>query len=517
MMVRLKALVRAAWRAGCNDGWRFSRARAGLWALVLQVALAGLAMWRLASGPLELSPGTVLVVGFAEEWLMAFLMTLLRGRERYFAGPVVTLVHLSPAPARAFVLAQVVGALPDRAWRAMLFGCALLPAVRPAGPAPGQTALVLAGFVAAAIVGGAAGHLASIGFLFGAARRLPGALVVIPAAALVLLLLLVWGLLYLLLVGLDQLAAGAGAAPPPHDGAAWGAELALVALLSLPGLLMLAGELWTTGGRRRAADNDGFREAWLSVREALERGSRPLRSRWPALIGGPAGALQALAWLRAARNWFSLVRLGIWAAVLVAPFLLRVGLAGMPPVRASALYIGTGLTAALFNYGEQAAALFSVDGERAALPVLTGVTPGQLILGKWLSALPVVPVAALTTLAWARAGGRPVMEAAGLAGLSGAMALLSVTWLVGVAAFDAAPRARGPLAEGEQLAAAFEQAPTRPGGVAGLVGAAALAGCGIWLYLTAPRWIAALTAPAAAAAFAGWRWVARLWRRGAMG
>lgn len=515
--VPLKALVRAAWRAEFNDGWRFSRAKVGLWRLLVQAALAGLAMWRVSSRPPALPPGNVLLLGFVVGWLMALLMTLLRGRERLFTGSLVNLVHRSPAPAQAVVLLHAISSLPGLAWFALLLCTALFSALDAAGLSAGRMAILLAALWLATLAGGALGHLTGTGALLGLVRRWPGALVLLPAIAMVLLLAQVGLVFFLFTVGLWHLGTppgpGAPAAPGPH----LGAEPALAAVLALPGLLVLAGILRPGGIRPDGRGREAYREAWLAVREALDRHSRPLRSRWPALAGGPVGAVQALAWLLALRNWFSLVRLGLWVALLVLPFFLRSALSGMSPSRLSVLCIGMGLLAALFNYGEQAAALFSAEGERAALPVLAGVRPGELLLGKWLAALPLVLVAAVTTLAWAALAGRSGPEALGLAGISGAIALAAVTWLVGAAAFDAAPRTGGFLAEGEALAAAFEQVPTRPGGIVGLAGGALLAGAGIWLCLTDPRWLPLLAVPALAAALAGWRWVNRVWRRGALG
>lgn len=514
--VPLKALICAAFRAALNDGWRFSRIKSGLWRALLQAGMAGAAVWRLEAAHLTLSPGVAVLVALGEGWLVALLTELLRGRERLFTGPLVTLACLSPAPSRALLLAQVVGALSGRLWTQLLIAGGLFLALDRAGLPPGRAALLLAALVAASLAAGGLGHLTAVGALVGLARRWPGVLVLIPALALVLVLVLVWSVLYLFTVGLGQVAAGRGAAVPPDAGAAWG-ELALIALLSLPGLAVVVGEPGAAPRRGRPTGRDAFRAAWLAVREALDRRSRPLRSRWPALTGGPAGALQAQAWLGAMRNWFSLVRLGICAAVAAAAFVCAPGLGDAPPARAGALYIGIGVIAALFNYGEQAAALFSSDGERAALPVLAGVSPGQLLLGKWLATLPVVPVAALTTFTWAAAGGRGPAVAAGLAAVSGALALVGVTWLVGAAAFDAAPRAGGLRADTEQLAAAFEQVPTRAGGVVGLLGLLLIAAAGIWLCRTDPRGIAALALPTVGAVLAGWRWVDRLWRRGVLG
>lgn len=513
----VKALLGAEWRAAYNDGWRFSRGKVGLLRLLLQIALAGLGMWRVLSRPPALPPGNVLLLGFVEGWFVALLMALWRGRERLFTGPLVSLVHLSPAPAQAVVLLHLARGLPGRAWFALLLGCALFPALDPWGTSAGGFALRAAGLLLAIWMGGVLGQLAGIGALLGMVRRWPSALVVLPAIAMLLLLGLIGFAFFLFTAGLWQMGATAEVETPPGSGALGTGEAVLAALLALMGLLALVAVLSPGGQRHRRGERHAYRESWLAVREALFRRSRSLRSRWPALVGGPSGAVQSLAWLNASRNWFSLFRLGFLAAGLAMPFLMPLNSARMDPARADAFYIGMGLAFTVFNYGEQAAALFSAEGERAVLPLLAGISPGHLLAGKWLAALPLLLAAPLTTFAWAAAGGRGVSEAAALAGFSGAIVLAAVTWLVGAAAFDAAPRTGGLFAPGETMAAAFEQVPTRLGGIVGLAGGALIAGAGTWLYLTDPRWIAALALPAGAAAVAGWRWVDRLWRRGAMG
>lgn len=513
----LRALAAAAWRAAYNDGWRFSRTKAGLWTLLAQAAVAGLAAWRVAAHPPAVPAGEGLWLGFAEGWLVGLLMALLRGRERLFTGPLVTLVHLSPAPARTLVLLHVLRSLPGRAWFALLFCAALVPALGAGGVTGGPLAVRAAAVWLSTAAGGVLGHLTGTGALVGVVRRWPAALAAIPALAMVLFLGLVGLTLYVFTAGLWQLGAAPAGPPAPAGRPGPGLPAASAVLFALVGLVALAALVRPAVRRSGAPTPDAHREAWLAVREALDRGSRPVRSRWPAAAGGPPGALQALAWLLAVRNWFSLVRLGLWAAVLAMPFVLGPAPSRMEPSRAAALCIGMGLVAALFNYGEQAAALFSVDGERAAIGVLAGIRPAQLVLGKWLAALPLVAVAALTTLVWAAAAGCGPADVARLTAACGAIALAATTWLVGAAAFDAAPRPGGAAPEGEVLAAAFEQVPTRPGGIVGLAGAAVLAAAGVWLYLREPRWLAALAVPALAAALAGWRWVDRVWRRGALG
>lgn len=472
-----------------------------MWTALVRLLLAGVALRWLSSRPPALSVGTLLLLGFGEAWLLALLGLMLRGRERLYTGALVSLIHFSPTPAQAVVLAEVTGALPQRAWSGLILTLALYPAVRPVG-------LWASGaLLAAAFAGGILGHLTGLGGLLGLVRRWPGALVALPAAGMLLLLAMVGLIIYLLTAGLRQVGLAGVGAQTPGGGWAWTGELALILLLSLPGLFVLAGLV-----RRRG--DEAYREGWLAVREMADRGSRPLRSRWPALLPGPAGALQAQVWLAAQRNWFSLIRLGLALGGLVLPLFMGRYLAGP---RAASLCIAMGLLFAIFNYGEQAAALFAADGERTALAILAGVRPYQLLAGKWLAALPLPLAAGLTTLVWASSAGISLAQAAGLSGVALALASGSLTWIIGAAAFDAAQHQSALQPDAGQLTMAFEQAPTRPGGIVGLAGAALLAGVGVWLHASAPLRLAALAPLPVLAALAGWWRLGRLMRTGVEG
>ena len=494
----VRALLVAAWRGAYNDGWRFSRVRTGLWRALLQVVPAGLFFWRLSSVPPVLPAGTLALLAFAEAWLLALLGLLLRGRRRLYTGPLVRLVHLSPTPAEAVVIADVIAATPGHAWTALLLAVALSPAARGAELWAGAAMLL------AALAGGCLGHLTGLAVLLSLVRRWPGALVAIPAVGMLLALTMAGWLTYLFTVGLWRPALSGLGAPAPGAGGVAAGELALVLLLSLPGLLCFTRLL-------KRWDGEAHREGWLAVCEMADRQSRPLRSRWPALVRGPAGALQAGAWLAARRNWFSLIRLGYVLSGLALPLWLGRFVAES---RADTLCLAAGLLFAVFNYGEQAAALFAADGERAALALLAGAKPHQLLLGKWLAGLPLPLVAGLTTLTWALSVGLSPAQVVVLAAVSLAVALGCLTWIVGAAAFDAAPGRSAPQPESGTLALAFEQVPTRPGGVVGLAGGAVLAGTAVWLHAGAPAWLPVLAVPPVLAAAAGLGRLARLVHRG---
>lgn len=432
---------------------------------------------------------------------LALLLLLLRGRERIYTGAVTSLIHLSPAPAQAVVLSEVVGALPQRVWTALLLTLALYPASRLAG------LRVSAALMAAALAGGLLGHLTGMVFLLSLVRRWPGALIALPAAGMLLSLGMVGFIAYLLTAGVWQVGAAQVGAVTLQGGWVRTGELVLLLLLSLAGFTILFGPV-------RRWSGEVHREGWLAVQEMADWRSRPLRSRWPTLMPGPVGALQAQAWLAARRNWFSLIRLGLALGGLVLPLFIGRYFAGP---RAATLCIAMGLLFAIFNYGEQTAALFSADGKRVALAVLAGGRPQQLLFGKWLAGLPLPLAAGLTALAWAWSARFSPVRAAGLAGIALALAFCCLSWIISAAAFDAGCRPSSLEADSRQLAMAFEQVPTRPGGIAGLVGAALLAGVGVWLHASAPVWLTALVVPSVLAVRVGWWRLARLMRTGVEG
>lgn len=498
-MIPMRALVRAAWQESLNQTWRFSPARAGLWLFLAQVGLVALAIWRLGGQPPVATVGPLLLFGAFQSALFAFLHLILRGRMQLFIGPVVQLIHLSPTPAGAAIGAEVLGQLPRRAWSALLFTAALSPAL-PADDRPWAAPLL--GLIL--LLGGLLGHLAGLLALIAWVRIAPQSLGAVWILSMLAILAFSYYLAYLLMLGAT---AEAVAAAIQQAGGWFPAIFAI--LFGLPGLLMALRLLLSP----RAA-GEAYREAWLGLMELGDTAARPRRSRFPRLIPGPAGAVQALAWLIAMRNWMSLFRLGLWAACLAGIILAGPVLSRLDSDRQPLFLIGLGLGCGLLNYGEQVAALFAADGPRVSLLVVAGVRPGQLLLGKWLAATPLALVAALSAGTAALAARQPVGSALGFGALTLLIALASLAVLVGLAAFDAAPGGRSLAAESEQAAAVFEQVPTRLGGVAGLLGSLAVTGGALWLAAVNPFLLLPLALLPLAAAFVGYHRLRGLIRNG---
>lgn len=499
LAIAVRALVKATWRAGFNRGWRFSPAKSGLWQGVAQVGVAALALWRLGGSQ---APGGavpwLLALGAAQAGLFTCLTLFLRGRQQFFAGPVVQLVHLSSSPAWAPILAEVLGGLPRRAWSGLLFTVALSQALPSGSHLWAVPALWLA-----VVLGGLLGHLTGLVALIAWVRLWPRALDGAWFAGMLATLAFVYYTLYLLIVGVDL---GALTAALQRVGR-W-LPILLGLLFGLPGL-------WLISSPRRAGA--AYRQGWLRLIELGDGSNSPRRSRFPRLAPGPAGAVQALVWLMALRNWVSLLRIilliaGIGGIILAGPVLRQV-----PAERLPLLIIGLGLGMALLNYGEQAGALFSANGPRTALFALAGVRPGQLLLGKWLASLPLAVAGALTTAATALITEQGLVALLGYAGLTGLILLGAITWLVGATAFDAAPREGIGEDAPAQIANAFEQIPSRLGGIAGIVGAVGVAGAALWLSVTHPLWLSVLALVPLGALLTGFLWLRHLLRRGLAG
>jgi len=466
----LRALLRASWQDQVNRSWRFSRAKSGLWLLLVQIGTAGLIIWRMGGGPPAQEPLGLILLGGAQAVLFAFATLFLQGRNRLYEGPLVRLIHLSPAPAQAAILGIVLGGLPRRAWSALLFTAALWPAI-PVGAhlwaAPALWVTIL--------VGGLIGQLAGVVALILWVRRFPQALGAIWVLSMFATLGLVYYVAYLALAGLpaaDLAAAMAGAGR-------W-LPVGLLLLFGLPGGLMLLRLLRSPG-----AAGEAYREGWLGLMELGDSSARPRRSRFPRPVPGPTGAVAALVWLAALRNWMSLLRLGLWVAGMAGILLAAPALQGLAPERKPLFILGISLGLALLNYGEQAAALFAADGQRTALSTLAGLRPWQVLLGKLLAAAPLVGVAGVTAAVTALAAGEPAPIRFALTAVL--IAVGSVGLLLGAAAFDATLGPSGGLGDDEaQVREALEQSPTRPGGIVGLVGAVGFAAAGIWLMSAQP-------------------------------
>ncbi|MFZ5622769.1 MAG: hypothetical protein ACOY5W_17260, partial [Pseudomonadota bacterium] len=138
------------------------------------------------------------------------------------------LIHRSPTPAQAVILAEVLAPLPRRLWSAALLTAALWPALPPPERLWAAPLLGLA-----VLLGGLLGHLAGLLALIAWVRRFPRSLEGIWLAAMLAILALAYLLASLLIAGaapaevVDALQAAGGWFP-----------LALLLLFGLPGGLM---------------------------------------------------------------------------------------------------------------------------------------------------------------------------------------------------------------------------------------------------------------------------------------
>ncbi len=481
------ALTEAAFRERWNRYWRFSRGKLGLWLFLLQLALAAGAVWRFGDQRGVTSFGAAAMAMLLQAGVWSFMSVFLTGRNKLYGNRgAVLLVHISPAPSWSVLFGEVVVGLPGRAW-SMLVWAGMLGQLLPGGAwwwaVPG---LWLEGLVV-----GSLGQLAGLMVLVAWVRAQPRALAATWAAVLVLQLALMYFVLYLVVTG------------QPLEGLAslrWWAVGGLAAALGLPGAVLLA---WLAAAPGRAGS--AYREGWLGLAELGDSSARPRRSRWPALVPLGAGAVQAREWLYAARNPFTLFRIAVTAGLLVTLFPFGSRLAGAHAEQAA---LGAGLGLVFFAFCEMAAAIFSNEGARTALWVVTGASPAGVLLGKLTALTPYALLSAasawLAGLAVGVAGPGALALQGGLAGLGMAAVM------AGLGALDvkiAEVQEEDPETEGFSFA--LEQVPRGVFSVAGMV-LAGLLGAGAVLWPHPVIWLAPV-----AALGAGYLRLHRLLRQGA--
>lgn len=454
----LGALVRARYQEAFNGHWRFSRVKSGLWVGVMQLAAAAFLLWRLRPAAGSGSLAALLTATLLQHGVWAFIMAFLAGRMQLYGERRAALVMLSPAPPFSPVAALVGFHLGRRLYGVLLWSLAL-GTLLPAGLRfPGVVLLWTAGAAA-----GTLGELAGLLLLVAWVRLAPRALGAAWVTLLLLQVCLLWYLIYLLATGLPV--AGVLAALGALRG--WllgGAGL----LFGLPGLAML---LWLTLAPGRLSQ--AYREGWLRLDELGDSSSRPLTSRWPVVLPGSAGAVQAVTWLLAVRNPATWFRLG-------ALLLLLSGIRAAAPWLTSAAtahpgwaMVGIGVGLVYFTFGELPAALFVADGPRLGLYCAAGTQPGRVLLGKVTAVLPLLLLMGLATL-WVSGQ----VEAAATAMAVGC-GMLAVA--VGGGALDLKGGAAGEEAREGALAFLLEQVPRGAGGNLGLVAGGALGVLFVWL------------------------------------
>lgn len=482
------AIAAAARRERWNLLWRFSRFKAGAWLLLSQAGAIAAALYNFARSGFSLPFASALSLIAVQSAVWGFASAFTQERDRLYRGRIVELVHLSPAPAHSLPLAGILSDLPSRAWTSLIWA-GMFSRTSTGGwwnlPVLWMTSLAVS----------VATQLFATRLLVAAVRRRPNFLVWLWTLTLAGVAVLT-GLFAYALVQPELLGrAGAYLVPvaPPLAAliVAAGAAAGAAALLRPERL----GEL--------------YRESWLRFSECSRTASLRVRSRWPALVRGQAGSLQAKDWLMALRNPLTWIRLGALAAVVAAMALLRPWLSSfsLEARRAAAEAVPYG--AILFILGEAVAASLPAEREKLALFAVAGSTAGRLLFGKALAAAPVV---LLTAVCYALSGWLFALEP-DLAGrlLEGALSGTGmVALLLGAGALEAPRRHPGlPIDEGHQQM--FEQIPTGIFSQAGFLAAAAFGAARVWgpPLAGALAWIAPLVAFAA-----GWLRLERFFRAG---
>jgi hypothetical protein len=380
---------------------------------------------------------------------MGLVGGFLGGRQELFTKRFLELLHVVLTDPARLVRAAVAWAALERLANA-LFWAALFALVV-------HDHRVLAFFAVAgtAVVSGMLGYLAGLQLLLWCARH--------PR-----LLEAMW--LFLFLVGAGLIAA---------VGLWWalGADfqqlraVAAIARRVLVPAAIVAGSIGAALAirlRRGGGLGAAYRESWLQLRESGESGTRR-SSRWPRLLDGAAGALQAKEWVQAARNRTTLLRALVWAGLLAIVIVLGPLLApSTPPARVAAA-LGIGLALALFNVGEIAAASFRADGPRLAWLVVAQVRPWKVLAGKLVACLP-MPIGAVLSVSAAAFGMRvPFATQPALALVTGVAAIAMAMLVVGAAACGARISDQDAGGESDAIAAILEQLPRGIGAWAGLV------------------------------------------------
>lgn len=449
------AIAFAARRERRNLMWRFSRLKVGAWLLLLQLAATSAALYSFARSGISLPLPSALAIVAAQSALWGAMSVITQERDRLYRRRIVELIHISAAPSYSLPLASLLTDLPIRAWISFLWAGML------AAPAGGWWSLPLLWF--ASLVASLASQLTATRLLVALARRQPGILTWLWALSLAGLITLVTLLIYAA-VRPDQLRQAANALAPlvPPLGAL---------------LLVIAGGVGLRVALKPERLGELYRESWLAFTEATRTAYRR-NSRWPAMVGGLAGSIQAKDWLLLVRNPLTWLRVGATAALLLAAILLRPWLATLPLLTRQIAAPAVAFGGALFILGEAVAASFPAEKEKLAMFAVAGGSAGRLLAGKLLAAVPVVLITATVhaVLGWCfsvEARTTSLLWEGALSGLG------MVVVLVGAGALDAPRQTMGPLVDDgyQQL---FEQVPTGIFSQAGLLLAAAFGAARVW-------------------------------------
>lgn len=430
-------------RARWNRWWRFSTFRWGIWLLLAEAGLLALVVWQGDASALPGAGLSPLLLVAAQGGVSGMVRAFVRGREALYTLPHLAVAHLSPARPESVIVGQALADVPDRVWEQLLVAVATV-SLLPAEAGLWQVGLLWLVGVMAGSLGWLSGVLVLILWTRWAPRGVTAATFAVVASV----------------AGVGVYAAYLVATGFPDAlldsvlGRLQGwLPFTLVAVLA-PGFFLAGGLLicprWIGGL---------YRESWLSSREAMLQRGAMRRPRWLSPLRGPSAAVHTSGWLQIARNPFSLVRLGFWAAGLLALRLFTPIVGQRLPPGGEVLAVGLGMGLAFVVGGEVVAAVFDADGLTSAWYRVAGMRPVDVLWGKVWAVAPLAPMAALNawTAAWTLGAGaegqlRAATAAAGL-GLGTTLVIL------GVAAVGAGIAVSREDSGADLLSAALEQVP----------------------------------------------------------
>ncbi len=458
--------MRNATRAIARGGWIEQRNRGWPWLLLAEVGLSALLVWRLQPSPTPVPLTHPVVVAAVQALTGAFVSGLFTGREDLYGKSVLRTLHVSPAPGPHILLGLTLAGLPQRSLTSLL-GAAVIGWLLPAG----ELWWTIPVLWMAGLCGSLIGYLASLVSLIGWVRVTPRSLAVLWGIAMMMALNLAIILLGLLTVGVPA----STVAAVVQTAAPW--------LLGGIGGLVAVPAVWVPRAPVRTADS--YREAYLNMQELSDAGRRTRASRWPRLLPGVAGALQARLWREIWLNWFTWVRVAFLLLFLGFVIWQRDALIPMVTRFPSVVVLGLGLAGALGSFGELPATLGGSDGPNIGLSLVAGARAGQVVKAKWVAALPLALLSTACTWAISIVLEQPSLVlglAAGCIGLA-----FSVIAMTG-GLFDLDPHAE--LTERDVpdlLRAALEQVPRKLGAILGYFCGLLFTVTAVWLCVQWPE------------------------------
>ncbi|MGG0812660.1 hypothetical protein ABE142_08275 [Paenibacillus alvei] len=413
-----RALVRSILQEKWNQSWRFNKWKLGLWLKLAQLFVVGWIVLLLRDASVY---SFSLVVSFIL-LLSVFLSVLdIFGKQegQLYSDRFMQFVHISACPPAHVLLAFVIAELPSKAFTSLLTAIVLsnlLPYDIVVWAAP---LLFLISLFAGLI-----GDLSGLLMLVILVRVMPAILGAIRAVIPGIIIALLVYVVYILSNGIPIEAIGLLLQE-------YQARIYLViGMLMFPGIGMLIA-LWLAPMRIGALYRDGWREASKRFDAGKNASSQ---SRWPALMSGPIGAIQAKEWLQLRRNRITYVRLLFLAAGLIAAFFAGPIIAAQDDSLRMVIVLAAGLLVALLSYGEVLAAMFVGEGRNMAFYIISGTHPGHLLLGKMLSGMPLGGISLASTWVFALFSGMSISEQIHAAVIGGLLGIGMIVILIGVSA-----------------------------------------------------------------------------------